>query len=53
MSYLWSAVGRSDVKDLATRAYISLRSGGMILIHDFTVDDQLKRALECRLSSAP
>ena len=41
MSYLWSAVGRRDVEELAKRAYIASRSGGMILIHDFMVDDQL------------
>jgi len=41
MSYLWSAIGRSDVEEVAKRAYIALRSGGMILIHDFMVDDQL------------
>jgi hypothetical protein len=41
MSYLWSAVGRSEVEELTTRAYLALRSGGMILIHDFMVDDQL------------
>jgi hypothetical protein len=41
MSYLWSAVGRGEVEDLAKRAYMALSSGGMILIHDFMVDDQL------------
>ncbi len=42
MSYLWSAVGRMEVEELATRAYMALSSGGMILIHDFMVDDQLR-----------
>ena len=39
MSYLWSAVGGSDIKVLARRAYESLRPGGLVLVHDFMVDD--------------
>ena len=40
MSYIWSAVGGSDIKVLATRAYESLRPGGLLLVHDFMVNDQ-------------
>jgi 2-hydroxy-4-(methylsulfanyl)butanoate S-methyltransferase len=40
MSYLWSAVGGSDIKILANRAYESLRPGGLVLVHDFMVNDQ-------------
>jgi predicted O-methyltransferase YrrM len=39
MSYLWSAVGGNDIKVLARRAYESLRPGGLVLVHDFMVDD--------------
>jgi ubiquinone/menaquinone biosynthesis C-methylase UbiE len=39
MSYLWSAVGGNDIKLLARRAYESLRPGGLVLVHDFMVDD--------------
>jgi ubiquinone/menaquinone biosynthesis C-methylase UbiE len=39
MSYLWSAVGGNDIKELARRAYESLRPGGLGLVHDFMVDD--------------
>jgi hypothetical protein len=39
MSYLWSAVGRNDFKVLARRAHESLRPGGLVLVHDFMVDD--------------
>ena len=42
MSYVWSAVGRSDVEELARRAYTALRSGGTVLIHDFMADDDLR-----------
>ncbi len=38
-SYLWSAVGGNDIKVLARRAYESLRPGGLVLVHDFIVDD--------------
>ena len=40
MSYLWSAVGGSDIKVLARRAYESLRPGGLVLMHDFMVNDE-------------
>ena len=39
LSYLWSAVGGNDIKVLARRAYESLRPGGLVLVHDFMVDD--------------
>ena len=39
MSYLWSAVGRDDIRVLARRAHESLRPGGLVLVHDFMVDD--------------
>ena len=39
MSYLWSAVGGSDIKVLARRAYESLRPGGLVLVHDFMLND--------------
>lgn len=35
MSYLWSAVGRDDIANLAGRAHRSLKPGGRVLIHDF------------------
>jgi hypothetical protein len=39
MSYLWSAVGGNDIKVLARRAYEALRPAGLVLVHDFMVDD--------------
>jgi 2-hydroxy-4-(methylsulfanyl)butanoate S-methyltransferase len=39
MSYIWSAVGEADLAILAKRAAESLPPGGLVLIHDFTVDD--------------
>ena len=39
MSYLWSAVGANDVKVLARRAFEATRPGGLVLVHDFMVDD--------------
>jgi 2-hydroxy-4-(methylsulfanyl)butanoate S-methyltransferase len=39
MSYLWSAVGGNDIKVLARRAYECLRPSGLVLVHDFMVDD--------------
>ena len=41
MSYLWSAVRGSQIEVLAKSAYAALPPGGMVLIHDFMVDDQL------------
>lgn len=39
MSYLWSAVGGPDIAELARRAFAALRPGGLVLVHDFMVDD--------------
>ena len=39
MSYLWSAVGDNDVRVLAGRAMDALPPGGLVLVHDFLVDD--------------
>jgi 2-hydroxy-4-(methylsulfanyl)butanoate S-methyltransferase len=39
MSFLWSAVGADDVAILARRAVAALPPGGLVLIHDFMVDN--------------
>ena len=39
MSYIWSAVGEADLAILARRAAEALPPGGLVLIHDFMVDD--------------
>ena len=39
MSYLWSAVGASDIQVLARKAFAASAPGGRVLIHDFMVDD--------------
>ena len=39
MSYIWSAVGEADLAILAKRAADALPPGGLVLIHDFMVDD--------------
>ncbi|MBX3502025.1 MAG: methyltransferase [Alphaproteobacteria bacterium] len=39
MSYVWSAVGAGDIRELARRARAALKPGGLVLIHDFMVDD--------------
>ena len=39
MSYLWSAVGDRDVAVLARRAIDALPPGGLVLVHDFMVDN--------------
>jgi len=39
MSYVWSAVGESDIAVLARRAVAALPPGGSALIHDFMVDN--------------
>ena len=39
MSYLWSAVGDNDVRVLARRAIDALPPGGLVLVHDFMVDN--------------
>ncbi len=38
-SYIWSAVGEAELTILAKRAAESLPPGGLVLIHDFMVDD--------------
>ena len=39
MSYVWSAVGEADLAVLAERAAEALPPGGLVLIHDFMVDN--------------
>jgi hypothetical protein len=39
MSYVWSAVGGNDIRTLASRAFDALKPGGLVLVHDFMVDD--------------
>ena len=39
ISYVWSAVGRDDTTVLARRAFDALPAGGLVLVHDFMVDD--------------
>lgn len=39
MSYVLSAVGEADVTTLIERAYRTLRPGGVLIVHDFMVDD--------------
>jgi 2-hydroxy-4-(methylsulfanyl)butanoate S-methyltransferase len=39
MSYVWSAVGADDIAVLARRAFDALPPGGLVLVHDFMVDD--------------
>ena len=40
MSYVWSAVGGNDITTLARRAFEALQPGGLVLVHDFMVDDR-------------
>jgi hypothetical protein len=39
MSYLWGAVGKNDVAVLARRAMDALPPGGLVLVHDFMVNN--------------
>jgi hypothetical protein len=39
MSYVWNAVGTDDLVVLARRAVAALPPGGLVLIHDFMVDN--------------
>src|SRR5262245_21392044 len=39
ISYVCSAVGREDIGILARRAFATLPPGGLLLVHDFMVDD--------------
>jgi cyclopropane fatty-acyl-phospholipid synthase-like methyltransferase len=43
MSYVWSAVGGDDVAVLARRAFDALPPGGLVLVHDFMVDNTRER----------
>ena len=49
MSYVWSAVGGADIAVLARRAFDALPSGGLVLVHDFMVDNAYERAAIRRL----
>ena len=40
MSYVWSAVGADDIAVLARRAFDALPPGGLVLVHDFMVDNR-------------
>jgi hypothetical protein len=40
MSYVWSAVGAGDIVVLARRAFDGVPPGGLVLVHDFMVDDR-------------
>ena len=42
MSYVWSAVGGNDIPTLARRAFAALKPGGLVLVHDFMVDDRTR-----------
>ena len=39
MSYLLSAVGSDDINALFASAFAALRPGGLLVVHDFMVDD--------------
>lgn len=39
MSYVWSAVGRDSIAILAKRAMDALPPGGLVIVHDFVVDN--------------
>jgi 2-hydroxy-4-(methylsulfanyl)butanoate S-methyltransferase len=43
MSYVWSAVGEADIAILAKRAAAALPPDGLLLVHDFMVDDARDR----------
>ena len=40
MSYVWSAVGGDDIRTLAHCAFQALKPEGLVLVHDFMVNDQ-------------
>ena len=52
MSYVWSAVGEADIAVLAKRAADALPPGGLVLIHDFMVDDARRGSALCGLVSS-
>jgi hypothetical protein len=39
MSYVWGAVGGGDIEILARRAFDALSPSGLVLVHDFMVDN--------------
>lgn len=39
MSYLLSAVNGADIAPLLARAYAALRPGGLLIVHDFMLDE--------------
>ncbi len=41
MSYLWSAVGHDAIVELVRLAYTALVPGGLLIVHDFMVNDEL------------
>jgi cyclopropane fatty-acyl-phospholipid synthase-like methyltransferase len=43
MSYVWSAVGEDDIAVLARRAFDALPPNGLVLVHDFMVDNTRKQ----------
>ena len=43
MSYVWSAVGEGDIAVLTRRAFDALPPGGLVLVHDFMVDNVQER----------
>ena len=49
MSYLLSAVAEADIDGLVERAYSALRPGGLLLVHDFMLDDDRSGPLQASL----
>jgi precorrin-6B methylase 2 len=49
MSYLWSAVGENDVAVLVRRVMDTLPPGGLVLVHDFMVDNDHEGPPFCSL----
>jgi 2-hydroxy-4-(methylsulfanyl)butanoate S-methyltransferase len=43
MSYVWSGVGADDIAVLARRAYDALPPGGLVLVHDFMLNNTRER----------
>jgi len=44
MSYVWSSVGGADISVLERRAFDALPSGGLVLVHDFMVDNAYEQS---------
>lgn len=53
MSYVLSAVGERDVTTLIERAYGALRPDGLLVVHDFMVDDDRTGPLSAALWFLP